>query len=191
MGYYISVNPLGTILDKIVSTSGVTEWDADIKVRAEIKENFWSVLILIPFKDLSFSETKWGIQIYRVIIEELKIQALKSTTSLANPREVIDFEIDFNYVKKPRGYSLFFIPSVRIERIPGREIKKSYFGKGGLTLRFKKGTSELFDFTYKPDFSEVDVDILEASITRLPVNYPEKRPFLLRFFQRLFPLLLL
>ena len=172
--YYIGVNPLGTILDKIYTSNGITEWDANIKVKTHRKSDYWDAFVFVPFKNLSYTKSPWGLQVMRVISKNAHIQLLYPTKELS-PRNTLSFELDFNYIKKTRDYNLYFVPSTRIERNPFAD--KTYQFSSGFTTRFKKGSGDLLDFTYKPDFSEVEADIIKVDISRLPVNYPEKRPF--------------
>ncbi len=170
--YYIGVNPLGTIMDKIILSGKLAEWDGDIKVKNNVKKNYWDALIYIPFKDLSYARSSWGLQIVRVIVEKSEIQLLYPSIEVS-PEQTASFKLDFNYIRPEKNYDLYAIPSFRIEHKPSED---PVF-KGGITIRFKQGAGTLLDFTYKPDFSEVDVDLLDINLSRLPINYPEKRPF--------------
>ncbi len=170
--YYIGVNPLGTIMDKVILSGKVAEWDGDIKVKTNVKKNYWDALIFIPFKDLSYAKSSWGLQIMRVIVQKSEIQLLYPTIEVS-PEQTINFKLDFNFIKSGRNYNLYLIPSFRIEHKPTEDPVL----KGGVTVRFKQGAGTLLDFTYKPDFSEVDVDLIDIDLSRLLINYPEKRPF--------------
>lgn len=170
--YYVGVNPLGTIMDKVILSGKMAEWDGDIKVKSKVKKNYWDALIFIPFKDLSYAKSSWGLQIMRVIVQKSEIQLLYPTIEVS-PEQTINFKLDFSYIESERNYNLYVIPSFRIEHEPTKDLVL----KGGTTVRFKQGSGTLLDFTYKPDFSEVDVDLLDINLSRLPINYPEKRPF--------------
>ncbi len=171
--YFIAVNPIGTIMDKMISGSRMTEWDANIKVKTRKNKDYWEALIFIPFKDLSYSRGSWGLQVMRVISRKQEIQLLYPAKELS-PELTLSFSLDFDYIKPSLDYSFYSIPSIRFTK---SDDQKDLVVSEGITLRFKKGTSALSDFTYRPDFSDVEADIKDITLSRLPVAYPEKRPF--------------
>lgn len=175
--YWIGINPLGTIVDRVVSDRGDFEWDGDIRSKAKRTANGWEVLVIIPFSTISYIESDWGIQIMRYISKTGEIQLLRPTSFSNLLQEVDKLKIDFSYLSNKKDYSIFIIPSFRVESQNGYGDDKDFKLSAGATMRFKKGNNDLFDLTIKPDFSEVDVDIQEFSLDRLPINYPEKRPY--------------
>ncbi len=172
-GYFIAVNPIGTIMDKMISGSQMTEWDANIQVKARKKDDYWEVLVFVPFKDLSYSKGPWGLQVMRVISKKQEIQLLYPAKELS-PELTVNFSLDFDYIKPSLNFSLYGIPSIRFTK---SDPENDWDVSEGITVRFKKGTSTLSDFTYRPDFSEIEADIKDITLSRLPVAYPEKRPF--------------
>ena len=190
--YTFIVNAIGTQGDGIKTPTGNLEWDGDWRAHAKINKDGWEVIFIIPFKTITFSEQNWGIDIIKLRPGEMRFHRLVNSNdfhSLAG--NLIDLKLDFSYVKaKKREYSLAVIPSLRLEREV--ESSKKYKSSAGITIRSKKGTADLLDFTIKPDFSEVDVDIQEVSYDRLPIDYSEKRPFFIEGIELLsspFPLI--
>ncbi|RLE41740.1 hypothetical protein DRJ19_05340, partial [Candidatus Woesearchaeota archaeon] len=170
--YYIAVNPLGAIYDKMISIFGETEWDGNVKALTEETEYGWSALLIIPFNALNYGEVVWGIQICRVISKKGEMQFLFPTTSLNYIEDIAEMKLDFNYIKKDKNFNFYVMPSVRFSQ----EDKTNKFTWGG-TIRFKQGSKSVLDITYHPDFSEVDVDMFKFDLRRLPIDYPEKRIF--------------
>lgn len=170
--YFIGVNPLGTIIDKVVSSSGTSEWDGDIKAHCTIRKDGWDALLEIPFGSISYSDCVWGIQMLRIEISKMLIQYLYPSKSNNILRSEGGMKLDFGYINKRGNFDVSLIPSTRMEINNG---EKKYFAGG--TIRYKKGTGDLLDITINPDFSEVETDVQKFNLNRLPWNYPEKRPF--------------
>ena len=170
--YWIGVNPLGAILDKVISSSGMSEWDGDIKANCKERKDGWDALIEIPFNSISYSKCIWGIQIFRIEMNTLLVQYLFPNKSNNFLQTEGGMSIDFDYITKGSKFDISLIPSVRVE-LKDKNLK--YFAGG--TMRYKNGTNDLLDITVFPDFSEVEADIQKFNLNRLPYNYPEKRPF--------------
>jgi len=176
--YYIVVNPLGTIYDKMLTPQGIVEWDGDIKTQAEKTEYGWDCLLVIPFSGINYSKTMWGIQIARRIIEKSELLALYFSNDIGSMYELADLSLDFNYIKKDKNINLMIIPVVRFENVYD-SVSTKWISKikGGGTLRSKEGENTLMDITGYPDYSELPLDLKKFSLDRLPIEYPEKRPF--------------
>ncbi len=168
--YQIKVNPLGNIAD--MSSEG--EWDSDTRVLSKTYDWGYEVMILIPFKSIPFSSPEWGFNIIRLIISNMNLQMLTNNPDFTYDKHA-KIVFDYEYIQKPKAYGFALIPSYRLES-QYDTVRDNRFLMGA-TLRYKRGTSDLMDITAKPDFSDVDVDIITFNLNRLPVNYPEKRPF--------------
>ncbi|MEO0151966.1 MAG: hypothetical protein ABIL52_08270 [candidate division WOR-3 bacterium] len=170
--YYISINPLGTIYDAMFTSYGEVEWDGKIVGNTKITDYGWDATIIIPFSSISYSETEWGIQFLRFITKSVELQVLYPTKSLNYLQELAEINLDFNYIIKPKGYSINFYPDGRYT-VENNEGSFSY----GFTGETKFGAKSSLNITYKPDYSEIDVDMFKFDLKRLPINYPEKRIF--------------
>ena len=176
--YYIAVNPLGTVYDKMLTPQGLVEWDGDIRTTANITNYGWECMVEIPFSTINYSEDIWGIQILRNIISKSEMMALYPTDNIGSLYDMADLKIDFNYIEKRKNISSFVIPSFRVERI--YDSAKSQWTnriKIGGTSRLKQGNNTVMDATVLPDYSELPLDFKRFSLNRLPISYPEKRPF--------------
>ena len=171
--YFIGVNPLGAIADRVISPSGITQWDGDIRTKARITDYGWDVLLVIPFNTISYNEGPWGVDFARFIAgSNMEIQLLVPRKNPNDNIHIARMKLDFSYIKKSKGFSIFLIPSIRYTYNEGEKELK-----GGLTARWRKGQSTLMEATVYPDYSELETDVQEFDISLLPVDYPEKRPF--------------
>ena len=178
--YYIIVNPLGSVYDKMLTQDGSeVEWDGDIKAWAHKTDYGWECMINIPFSTINYSKGTWGIQVERNIVSTMGTQGLYITNHIGSPYEVADMNIDFNYISKGhKNTSMSILPVLRFERVyNSKENKWTDRIRTGGTFRFKQKTHTVMDITAYPDYSELPLDFKEFSVNRLPIEYPEKRPF--------------
>ena len=178
--YCFQFNPLGTKRDFILTEGGsnVEEWDGDWHVDVKNTEYGWDALLVIHFKSISFAKTDWGIQIERYIAKNTELQLLVKLPSFQQVKGIAALKLDFNKISiESASYSLIPIVELRIEKEHSREGKDNFSFRYGATARFKEGSGTLLDLTHRPDFSDVEADIEQINLERLPVNYPEKRPF--------------
>ncbi len=175
--YAVLVNPLGTVADRY----GHSQWDGENYAEARIHDWGWEVLLKISFSTLDYTRKPWAINVTRTIILKSELQML-SPNLRGDPEHDARLVLDWNYIKPKKGVEVVLIPSFRLQSeadsswngdLSRREIQPT----AGITSRVKRGQNELLDATLLPDFSDVDVDIVEFSLSRLPVDYPEKRPY--------------
>ncbi len=175
--YAVVVNPLGTVADRY----GHAQWDGENYAESHIHRWGWEVLLRISFSTLDYSRRPWAINISRRIVAKAELQML-SPNLRGDPQLDAELILDWDYIKPRRPVSLVLIPSFRLQSEADTswkgDLKKRVIRPmAGITVRAKRGESELLDATLFPDFSDVDVDIVEFQLNRLPVDYPEKRPF--------------
>ena len=176
--YYIAINPLGTIYDKILTPDGFVEWDGDITVKAHKTSYGWDCLLIVPFRSINFVKSAWGIQVIRTIISKNTMLALHFTKDLGSLYEMDELKIDFSSVKAVRLLTPIIIPEVRLHGVyDTTSLTWKTKLQGGGVVRLKGRGNTLFDFTYSPDYSELPLDFSQFSLQRLPVTYPEKRQF--------------
>jgi len=176
--YYIVVNPLGAIYDKMLTSQGIVEWNGNIKAQANKTAYGWDCFLIIPFSEINYSKTTWGIQISRRIVAKSELLALYFTNNVNSIYDLADLSLDFNFIKRDKDVNFMIIPEVRFENVyDSISAKWTSSIKGGGTLRFKKSKNALMDITGYPDYSELPLDFKKFSLDRLPIEYPEKRPF--------------
>ncbi|NPA80178.1 MAG: hypothetical protein GXO29_03915 [Thermotogae bacterium] len=175
--YTVLVNPLGTVGDYY----GHSQWDGENYARANIYDWGWDVLVRISFSTLDYVRQPWGFNISRTIMAKAELQML-SPNLKGDPALDAKLLLDWDRIVPRRALDVVLIPSFRLQSEAdstwdGALRSRRIVPMAGFTLRGKRGRSELLDLTVLPDFSDVDVDIKEFQLNRLPIDYPEKRPY--------------
>ena len=71
------------------------------------------------------------------------------------------------------------VSSGRLNAITG-EYGTDHVEEAGIGLKYGINSNLTFDFTYNPDFSNIESETQQIEINqRFPINYPELRPFFL------------
>ncbi|HEV2762071.1 MAG TPA: DUF5916 domain-containing protein, partial [Pyrinomonadaceae bacterium] len=201
--YELIFNPFGVQADAIF-TEGVSEdFSVDIvhESKGALTSDGYVVEIAIPFKSLRYTAGKdklWGLHLLRTIKRFNNEQSSwmplsKDNSSLLGQR---------GHITGLEGIStertLEFIPSLtlsqtgrRINRpIPGappaslspdgRMLNKPLEFDPGVSVKFGLTPQITLDFTYNPDFAQVEADATVVTANqRFPIFFEEKRPFFL------------
>ncbi|HYE16250.1 MAG TPA: DUF5916 domain-containing protein [Pyrinomonadaceae bacterium] len=202
--YELIFNPLGIQADAIF-TEGINEdFSVDIvhESKGSITDDGFVVEVAIPFKSLRYTagkDKKWGLHLLRTIKRFNNEQSTwmpisKDNSSLLGQR---------GYITGLEGVSaertLEIIPSFtasqtgqRVNRpIPGapdaraftpvdRMLNKPVEFDLGVTSKFTITPQITLDFTYNPDFAQVEADATVVTANqRFPIFFEEKRPFFL------------
>ena len=175
--YGVVVNPLGTVGDY----RGRYAWDGENYAEAHTYDWGWEVLLRISFSTLDYTRKPWGFNVSRKIVAKSEVQMLSPNLN-GDPKSDARLVLDWDYIRPKRAVSVVLIPSFRLQSEAdtawnGNIRKRRVLPIAGITFRAKRGQNELLDATLLPDFSDVDVDIKEFQLNRLPVDYPEKRPY--------------
>ncbi len=205
--YELIFNPLGVQADAIF-TEGVSE-DFSVDIVMESKGSLTTdgfvVEIAIPFKSLRYTAGKdklWGLHLLRTIKRFNNEQSSwmpisRDNSSLLGQR---------GYITGLEGVSaertLEIIPSLTVSEsgkrvnspVPGspiplgrasappldRLLNKPVEFDLGLTTKFTLTPQVTLDFTYNPDFAQVEADATVVTANqRFPIFFEEKRPFFL------------
>jgi hypothetical protein len=181
--YWFSVNPAGVITDAFVYDDGRRwdpSWDGVWEADARIVEWGWVCEIKIPFKTLRFRENLdgWRINFLR------RISRKGETDSWAPMRKNEGLRISrFGWllgVKPKRGLYLEVYP---VSYIRGEEYR--YTGvldrgrKANMGIDFNWGItpSTSIQFTFNPDFAEIEADPDEINLSKYELYFYERRPF--------------
>lgn len=190
-GYFFSINSMGVQFDATLREANGTQgfdmfdasWNAVWQDATSFDSKGWYVEIAIPFKALRFprkSPQEWGINLNRWI-----------TRKNENSRWV--FVPRFENVMRPSkagtlsglenikpGHALEIIPSMTTSAtsLSARDDGK-YDGTGSAALDAKYGlTSNLtVDATVNPDFLQAEGDVVDLTLSRFELFFPEKRTF--------------
>ncbi len=183
--YCFQANPRGTKRDFMLSQGGdkYVEWDGSWKVKTQKTDYGYSMLFIIPLNSITYTRSRWGIRLERFISEKGELQAICNTGSFQGLEGIASINIDFSKIKGPhyrQGRNKFeLLPSFYIRGFVENsyQTERSYNLMYGGNIRIKRKSSTVFDLAIHPDFSDIEADIQEISISRKPFYYPEKRPF--------------
>lgn len=166
-------------------------WDALFHTAGGPVEDGWIVEMAIPFKSLRYppprdgDEHRWGLQITRSIESKDEDVAWAPIS-----RRVEGLLTQMGVLYGMRGLStsrnLEVQPTVTAVRLDRRDPDSGLFdGSGvepdvGVNVKYGLTTNLTADFTYNPDFSQIEADRPQIEVNqRYPVFYPERRPFFL------------
>jgi hypothetical protein len=193
-GYGFYSSPLGVQWDgrwsDVTRGGWDTSYEAVWETDAQLTDRGYVVLMTIPFRTMRFPETseqRWRIQFERIIprlSEESQWPAwsqkidgrLNQTAVLTGVRNVSPGRnvqlIPFAFV---RSYDV-----LDGARPGGPGFTKETEDDIGLDAKVVLKDSFVLDFTYNPDFSQVESDQPQVTVNeRFEVQFPERRPFFL------------
>ena len=208
--YELIFNPLGVQADAVFTEGVSEDFSVDIVMESKgvLMQDGYAVEVAIPFKSLRYEAGKgkrWGLHLLRTIKRLNNEQSSwmpvsRDNSSLLGQR---------GHVTGLEGLStertLEIIPSLTISeegrRVPtitsaqrafaqaqaGREAtdRGRFFNRPvefdpGLTLKLGVSPTMTLDFTYNPDFAQVEADATVVTANqRFPIFFEEKRPFFL------------
>ena len=198
--YALFFNPFGIQADSIYTEGSGQDFTVDVVMvsKGKLVSDGYIVEVAIPFKSLNYSagENKlWGINFYRETKREnnevdswMPISRDTSSTltqfssigGLDNLREARTLDIIPSIVISQSGRRALSFIAPPNGADPGRFLNEPPKFEPGLTVKYKINSSTSLDFTYNPDFAQVEADqTVVTANTRFPIFYPEKRPFFL------------
>jgi hypothetical protein len=205
--YEFIFNPLGVQADAIF-TEGVNEdfsVDVVMESKGSITPDGYVVEVAIPFKSLRYEagkDKKWGLHLLRTI----KRLNNEQSTWMPISRDNSSLLGQEGHITGLEGLStertIEVIPSLTISeagrRVPtltpgdraalgnrapqdtGRFLNKPVEFDPGVTAKFGITPTMTLDFTYNPDFAQVEADATVVTANqRFPIFFDEKRPFFL------------
>ena len=173
-----------------VAPTGDPAWDALFSSAGTLVEDGWTAEMAIPFKSLRYPQKgpgevhRWGFQIVRTIES-------KDESDVWAPisRDVAGFLPQMGVLEGMRGLSLSrnleIMPTVLAVQAGSRDTTTGQFanagtGEGSVNIKYGITSNLTFDFTYNPDFSQIETDRPQIDVNqRFPLNFPELRPFFL------------
>ena len=198
-GYSFSVNGYGVQSDALVrggggggqgvqTVEGDTSWNALFQSAGQLVEDGWTAEMVIPFKSLRYPARgngeahRWGFQVQR------EIQSKNETVVWAPiSRDISGFLRQMGLLEGLSDLStsrnLELLPSVTAIQAGQLNSTTGAFNRGdsaeaGIYLKYGVTSNLTADFTYNPDFSQIESDRQQIEVNqRFPVNYPEQRPF--------------
>jgi hypothetical protein len=197
-GYRLSVNAYGVQGDALMGnsaggpvtdTTGDTSWNVLFASAGVLTDDGWTAELSIPFKSLRYPAKsagemhRWGFQVERDI-EGKDENVVWSPISRDSMTELGQMGTLDGMSDLSTSRNLELLPTVTAIQA-GRRDAAGEFGsdtvkEAGVNLKYGINSNVTFDFTYNPDFSQIESDRQQIEVNqRFPVLYPELRPFFL------------
>jgi hypothetical protein len=188
-GYYIASNPLGIQYDgfRVEGQPGSSDLDILYHSEGELNDYGYSVEFAIPFKSLRFPPKEVhtiGFQAYRVIPRKNEYSScpprdISKNTWFDQMAQIIGLE-GIDYSKNIEIFPAFTAIQTGNINDDGIFKNKSPDANFGIGLKYGITPNVTLDFTYNPDFSQVEADAGQVDVNlRYELYFPEKRPFFL------------
>ena len=171
--------------------TGDTSWDALFESSGTLVDDGWTAELAIPFKSLRYPSRgrgerhRWGFQVVRSIPS-------KNETDVWAPisRDVAGFLPQMGLLDGLTDLStsrnLELLPTLTAIRFGSLDTETGVFDdgdpdpEGGVNVKYGVTPNLTFDYTYNPDFSQIESDIPQIEVNqRFPLFYAELRPFFL------------
>ena len=181
--------------------TGDSSWDALFDSGGRIVEDGFTAEMAIPFKSLRYPQRdrgvphRWGFQVVREVRGKDEFQVWAPVT-----RNVSGFLTQMGVLEGMTNLSLSrnleFLPTftaIRYGRLQGASYNiGDVKPEGGLNVKYGITSNLVADFTYNPDFSQIETDLPQIEVNqRFQLRYPELRPFFLEgaeIFQMIGPI---
>jgi hypothetical protein len=190
--YRFAVNGYGVQGDALIGNGGGlgdTSWDALFASAGQPAEDGWTAELAIPFKSLRYPARgpgeahRWALQIERDIISKdenvvwspISRDVMSELGQMGTLEGLSDLSTSRNLELLPT------FTAVRVRRLndAGR-FETAGVEEGGINLKYGITSNLTLDFTYNPDFSQIESDRQQIEVNqRFPISYPELRPFFL------------
>ncbi len=156
-----------------------TNWNAVWDGKTSVGDSAWYAEMRIPFTQLRFSNVEehvWGMHIWRWI-HRLQEESQWKLIPIDAPAMVYIFGELRGIKNIPYKRNFEVMPYLKGKYVTNTD-SKEYLGAG---LDGKMGITSDFtlDYTFNPDFGQVEADPSVLNLTSYEVFYDEKRPFFL------------
>jgi len=182
-GYKFVVTPTGVQGDELRydDVKRDQNWNGVWFSESSVDDKGWYAEIKIPFYNLRFSkkeEQTWGFNIMRTISKlaargqwKPHLPEWDNTTRMSQLGEIRNIRnISTGRMFEIRPYST-------LSSATDIELSNTTAFNFGGDVRFSPSPNITTDFTFNPDFAQVDADVFEINLTRYPTRFKELRPF--------------
>jgi hypothetical protein len=188
-GFMFGVNPGGAQIEGAVNLMGswsrINEnWDNKWFSAVTIHDDYWIAEIAIPFASIRFNEglAEWGLNFIR---SDMKRNVFSTWSRIP-----LQFNgMDLGHLGTLRWEEQITPDKSNVTVIPylsGGQAKNHEEGEAadatidaGVDMKVALTQSLNMDLTFRPDFSNVDVDKQMTNVTRFSLLFPERRNFFL------------
>jgi len=191
--FTFGVNPAGVQREGLVSKGGIDDfsgmpvdftWDNKWYNQVSVTSNSWVHEIAIPFKSLRFKAgaTQWNVNFFRQDSQENE-RSIWARVPRIFPTFNLNYHgiLQFDQPLKHPGPNISLIPYVATtssrdyEEGVSEDLNLNFGGDAKVAV-----TSALnLDITFRPDFSNTDVDQQQTNLNRFELFFPERRQFFL------------
>ncbi len=163
-----------------------TAWDAVYDGKSTLEDSAWTFEMRVPFSQLRFPRREdhiWGMHIWRWIhrLQEESQWQLLPRTGQGGVHYFGELH-GISGIKMPKRIEL--LPYVRgqvetYQQEPGNPFKDGQNQEGvlGLDGKIGLGSNLTLDFTFNPDFGQVEADPSQVNLTAYETFFEERRPF--------------
>ena len=185
-GFSFGVNPYGAQREGLVAGGGGqgpnVSWDNKWFSAVKRKKKCWIVEMEIPFKTIRYKNdiSNWGINFSR---NDLKQNENSSWAKVPRQFNVSSLAfvgtLNWDTLPKKAGRNIAIIPYgiAKVNKDFVSKTPASYEFNGGVDAKIALSSSLNLDFTFNPDFSQVEVDRQITNLTRFSLIFPEQRQF--------------
>ncbi|HUP40060.1 MAG TPA: DUF5916 domain-containing protein [Vicinamibacterales bacterium] len=201
-GYRFAMNAYGVQGDALVASGGAgaaaaasasgpgdLSWNVLFASAGVLTSDGWTAEFAIPFKSLRYPARgtgeahRWGLQIERDIEgkDENVVWAPLSRDVMSELGQMGTLDGMTNLSTSRNLEILPTVTAIQVGRLNAAGgFETDTVKEAGGNLKYGVTSNLTFDFTYNPDFSQIESDRQQIEINqRFPVLYPELRPFFL------------
>jgi len=185
-GFSFGASAGGAKWDGLQSEGGDVSltWDCKWKMEVIEYEDYWTIEMAIPFKNLQYQEgvKRWGINFSRLDLKENEksswapVPRQFPTASLAFTGTLI-FEEAPPDPKMHVSLIPYVMGEVSKDHLEGED--EDWSGDAGMDANISLTSNLTLDLTVNPDYSQVEVDEQVTNLDRFELFFPEKRQFFL------------
>ena len=166
--------------------SGDSSWDALFDSAGTLVADGWTAEMAIPFKSLRYPSSdshRWGFQVVRTIGGKDETVVWSSVTRGNTFLSQMGLLDGLSGLSTSRN--LEFLPTFTAVQVGALDTNTGGFSEvgqpeGALNLKYGITSNLTLDFTYNPDFSQIESDQPQIEVNqRFPLFFPELRPFFL------------
>jgi hypothetical protein len=192
-GYEFFVNPRGIQGDlRRNRNTEDASYDAVWYSGGRVDETGWTAEIAIPFRSIRFPDQdlqSWGVHVFRNRPRESREQMSWAPISRDNDCFFCQAGTMSGIAGVNQGKNLEVLPYVLASQSSGLVGSEDATfdwanddpaGEAGFGVKYGVTPNHTLDFTYNPDFSQIESDATQIDANRtFALFYPEKRPFFL------------
>jgi hypothetical protein len=182
-GYKFVISPTGVQGDELRydDVKRDRNWNGIWYSEGSVDDKGWYVEVKIPFFNLRYSSKEnqtWGFNIMRTMARESSRSQWKPhlpewdmNTRMSQLGQIVGIH-DIT-----AGRTFEFRPYGTVSSTKAMDVAPFNALNFGGDIRFSPSPNITADFTFNPDFAQVDADVFEINLTRFPTRFAELRPF--------------